>query len=229
MIHDLHVGTSQNVGFSIKSKLGSPSTLFNSSDHTRFVYEVKGLTIDQAQEANLINTKGKVLDRVKYIYLNGGRLEYSAIESAVFKRNLRIIDSAMDKIVAEVLKAGYINNEKKLSKIVQTEEFLKPLEIFDLTPKDYEFKVKNLLWSSALGMTPGKPWGGYDTVYGGYLIVKENGEIVCYHVYNQDQFKDYLLKSTYLESPSTSRHKYGKLIFENGKIYFKLSLQIRFK
>jgi len=64
---------------------------------------------------------------------------------------------------------------------------------------------------------------------GGYLIVKENGDILCYHIYNSNQFEDYLFANTKLETASSTRHDFGKIYEDNGQIYFKLNLQIRFK
>jgi HpaII restriction endonuclease len=80
----------------------------------------------------------------------------------------------------------------------------------------------------ALGMTPGKEWDGFTKTHGGYIIVKEDGEIVCYHLYNRDEFQEYLYNNTRLETPSTSRHKFGSIYTENGSRYIKLNLQIRF-
>ena len=37
--------------------------------------------------------------------------------------------------------------------------------------------------------------------------MKEDGEIVCYHVYELNRFMEYLYKSTKFESPSTSEDK----------------------
>ncbi len=78
-------------------------------------------------------------------------------------------------------------------------------------------------------MTPSKVWNGIYDATGGYLIVKENGDVLCYHIYNRNQFEDYLFQNTKLETASSSRHEFGKIYSEDGKIYFKLNLQIRFK
>jgi len=79
-----------------------------------------------------------------------------------------------------------------------------------------------------LGMMPNSDWDGLLQAHGGYIIVKEDGEIVCYHVYNQDEFQSYLFNNTRMETPSTSRHGFGE-IYEQGKEYYiKLNLQIRF-
>ena len=70
--------------------------------------------------------------------------------------------------------------------------------------------------------------GIYDAT-GGYLVVKENGEILCYHIYNRNQFEEYLFVNTKLETASSTRHEFGKVYQQNGEFYFKLNLQIRFK
>ena len=64
---------------------------------------------------------------------------------------------------------------------------------------------------------------------GGYIIVKADGEILAYHIYNRNFFEQYLLDNTILERASTSRHDYMSLYEENGEMFIKLNLQIRFR
>lgn len=45
----------------------------------------------------------------------------------------------------------------------------------------YAYKLKHLLTSAALGMMPSKTWTGHYDANGGYLVVKKDGEILCYH------------------------------------------------
>ena len=56
-----------------------------------------------------------------------------------------------------------------------------------------------------------KPWDGLDEANGGYIIVKADGEILAYHIYNRNFFEQYLLDNTILERASTSRHDYMSL------------------
>lgn len=49
--------------------------------------------------------------------------------------------------------------------------------------------MKVLLLDSALGMTPGKERKGRYDANGGYLVVKKDGDIVCYHFYNRTTWK----------------------------------------
>ena len=93
----------------------------------------------------------------------------------------------------------------------------------------YTYKFKKFLCSCALGMKPAKPWDGLDEANGGYIIVKADGEILAYHIYNRNFFEQYLLDNTILERASTSRHDYMSLYEENGEMFIKLNLQIRFR
>ena len=94
----------------------------------------------------------------------------------------------------------------------------------------HRYKVKKFLEAVALGMTPGaKNWNGAEDATGGFLIVKPDGELVTYHLYNRQALDEYLLLYTKFERPSTSRHKYGFLYTEeDGHLYLKLALQVRF-
>ena len=95
--------------------------------------------------------------------------------------------------------------------------------------KMYEYKFKKFLCSCALGMKPAQMWDGLDEANGGYIIVKANGEILAYHIYNRNFFEQYLLDNTILERASTSRHDYMSLYEEDGEMYIKLNLQVRFR
>lgn len=94
----------------------------------------------------------------------------------------------------------------------------------------YEHKMKVLLLDAALGMTPSKEWKGRYDANGGYLVVRKDGEIVCYHFYNRNDVEDYLYHNTRFERGSRTRHNFGSLFREeDGHVYIRLNLQIRFK
>jgi hypothetical protein len=92
----------------------------------------------------------------------------------------------------------------------------------------YQYKFKKFLTESALGMLPSKPWDGTADATGGYIIVREDGAVLCYHLFNRNEFENYLVKNTKFETASTSRHQFGSIYKENGKYYLKLNLQVRF-
>jgi adenine/guanine phosphoribosyltransferase-like PRPP-binding protein len=136
----------------------------------------------------------------------------------------------MPNLLAEIVKTFYSSS---LSAIKDLTEFIhksNPLNYDNqFAHTFYEYKIKKILTDIALGMTPAKVWSGIYDATGGFLIVKENGDVLCYHIYNRNQFEDYLFQNTKLETASSTRHEFGKIYIENGKVYFKLNLQIRFK
>ena len=71
-------------------------------------------------------------------------------------------------------------------------------------------------------------WDGDTTRFSGILVVKMNGEVVFYYLYNRKSFEAHLFRNVYFERPSTSRHQYGEIYQSNGKFFIKLNLQIRF-
>ncbi|MFA5830361.1 MAG: HpaII family restriction endonuclease [Candidatus Paceibacterota bacterium] len=228
VIHDSITPTTPELGFSIKSRLGSPSTLFNASGVTNFLYKVVN-SEKKKEEINEIGGASKVMDRSKSIYNEGGKLVFLEVENENLRKNLRKIDSNFSQILAEILKHYYGGKASNLPDLVDCigndKEFC---EKMNLDKSDFEFKIKNFLLAVALGMTPKKEWDGFTKAHGGYIIVKENGDVVCYHLYNRDEFEEYLYRNTKLDTPSTTRHKFGKIYEENGEKRMKYNLQIRF-
>lgn len=225
-IHDVHTGYDSVCGFSIKSELGSPPTLLNASGATNFVFEVDGLTDAQADRINDIQTNTKIVDRISEI-TSLGTMKYKGPKSDNFTGNLMLIDTYMDTILAEMLMAYYKNSAQDCKTLVAQLEASNPLGY----PRKgmYQYKFKKFLCAVALGMMPSKAWDGRDEANGGYVIVKDDGDVVAYHLYNRDAFETYLLNNTKFERGSTSKHGFASLYTgEDGKRYINLNLQIRF-
>lgn len=226
-IEDIHTNYIRNVGFSIKSEVGNAPTLLNAGKTTNFIYKITDITSEQAEEINAINTKTKIKDRVKAIKDFGGCISYADIEHQGFKRNLIMVDSSMPQIIGNMLLYYYEEDVKECDKLVKLAGERDPLGYGDAMM--YEYKFKKFLCSCALGMKPAKKWDGLDEANGGYIIVKADGEILAYHIYNRNFFEQYLLDNTILERASTSRHEYMSLYEEDGEIFIKFNLQVRFR
>ncbi|MDO8513382.1 MAG: HpaII family restriction endonuclease [bacterium] len=225
VIHDMKTGTDPEVGFSIKSRLGGASTILNSSGATNFTYKVEGFT-GNIDEINSIVSSSKVRERIKLIEEKGGELKYHRMDSPIFESNVRKIDSNLPEILAEVLKIYFAGEASTMPEIC---ELIKaPGLSFTADNSFFEYKSKEFLLNIALGMMPNTLWDGHLEAHGGYIIVREDGEIVCYHIYNLDRFRGYLFDNTKLDTPSTTKHGFGKLYKDNGELFFKLNLQIRF-
>jgi type II restriction enzyme len=232
VIHDQRAGTNPELGFSIKSQLGGASTLLNAGKTTNFIFKINNLGLSQNQilEINEIETRSKIKDRIEKITGLGGILEFQKTESSVFGNNLVLIDSALPKIIAESLHLFFTSTFSSVLELTSKISIANPLDYnLETNHPFYSYKIKRFLTDIALGMMPSKVWTGELDATGGYLVVKENGEVLCYHIYNRNEFEDYLFTNTKLETASSTRHEFGKIYEENGQLYFKLNLQIRFK
>lgn len=228
IIYDRISKTMPMLGFSIKSMIGGASTLLNPGQTTNFVYKVNGFK-GNAAEINAIQTNSQIRDRVKKIVEEGGVFEYASVTNEQFEHNMKMIDTALPEFIAQMLLDFFSNAHRTVATL--TEELAeneKMKKKFGLSLTNYEYKIKNFLDAVALGMVPSKPWDGFSKAHGGYIVVKENGDVVCYHLYNRDEFRSYLYENTKFDAPSTTRYGYGELYEENGESYFKLNLQIRF-
>ncbi|AQU05223.1 hypothetical protein B1778_00305 [Dehalococcoides mccartyi] len=230
-VHDRITGCDTTLGFSIKSCLGGKSTLLNASKLTNFVFKVNNSVPDNdlASQLNKVSGKNAIGEKLSNLNNLSFELIFDKMESSSFEANLRVIDSKLPEILALILKSCYSKEGTALKKLVNLLDKTNPLNYPCTKDRNYyEYKVKRLLIDVALGMVPNKPWTGKFDVTGGYIIVKEDGDIVCYHIYNMNDFSDYLLDNTYLETASTSRNDFGYFYKENGSVYIKLNMQIRF-
>jgi type II restriction enzyme len=220
------------LGFSIKSQLGGEATLLNAIKTTNFIYKLDDFdsTAEEISEINGIDTKSKIKDRIAVINEKGGNLTLTTLEQNIFKNNLVFIDSLLSNILAEIIKTFFTSNLSTTEDLTANINQINPLNYdTQFAHTFYDYKIKRFLTDVALGMTSSKVWTGIYDATGGYLIVKENGDVLCYHIYNRNQFEDYLFANTKLDTASSSRHEFGKIYEENGQLLFKLNLQIRFK
>ncbi len=234
-IHDARTGMEPLLGFSIKSMLGHPSTLLNAGKTTNFVYKVTEKDTGKYDGVHYIDIppKGdrKLSDWYKDILSYGMKFEFVRPENDIFEGNLSLIDTMLDKIVAEMLKLYYIEGINSISEQAQILQKQNPLglKLRNGVPL-YEYKIKKLLAAVALGMKPATPWNGKEDATGGYIIVKNDGEVLCYHIYNRDDFEEYLFRNTKLDTPSTTRYGFSEIYkVEDAGTMVKLNLQIRFK
>ena len=213
-----------------KSQLGSASTLFNAGKNTNILYRVSGSNMSDS-EMDEINAIKKHLPRMEKMRECGYRMEYADIEHQTFKNNLLFLDTCMPEFIADCLAT---DNTSQVS--LTTEEIVKAVankNPFNFCGNKvlafYEHKMKSFLLDAALGMTPGKEWDGRYDANGGYIVVKRDGDIVCYHFYNRNEVEDYLYHNTRFERASRSRYDFGYLFRgEDGQVYIRLNLQVRF-
>lgn len=221
------------LSFSIKSQLGKASTLLNASGSTNIIWKIINPEFSESDLESineLFDTDGSIdLSSRFSILFNDFGLKLHKYENETFHENLLLVDSCMGKIFASLCLTSILEGENLIRKLTSIISQTNPVG-YTASNKDllYSKKISKLLLDIALGFQPAKPWSGAYEATGGYIIVKEDTSLVCYHIHDINLFYEYLLNNTKLDSPSTSRHKYGTVYKEGDNYFIKLNRQIRF-
>jgi len=232
VIHDSITQQRNIVDFSIKSYAGAAPTLLNASGATRFRYEAKGFTGNE-NDINLINPRtSKVQARLSKLFQLSDEVTFDKMLNANFTKNLVKLDSLMPFFISEYLRYYYLGKGSSLeilTEYVTNSSRVKSIVPFPISKEDLKYKLKQLLLNVALGLVPSKEWDGFLKADGGYIIVKETGDIVCFHIYNTAELGEYLFNNTRFDTGSTKKHKFATLLKEGDKWFFDLNIQISFK
>jgi HpaII restriction endonuclease len=252
-IYDHRLAKETDLGFSIKSLLGKDSTLFNTGSGNNFIYSVNPNREFSIIDFNRSTYKPeKKISKIAYrlqrlINEFSSKIKFKSIQSSQLWRNLKMIDGDLPEIIAMCLLYRWVDGTPVISELAALLEKRDPLNFYNGNPSEqklYEYKLKKFLAECAMGMTSETPWHGIYDATGGIIICKEDGDIVCFHIYDFNLFREYLIKNTKFEQPSTGedeenpgnprtttgtkKYYYGWLYSENNEHLFKINLQIRF-
>jgi type II restriction enzyme len=230
-IEDPNTVLTPTLGFSVKSQLGRPATLVNASGATNFTFIIKDNKLS-TNEISRIDDLKEFSKKIDVIKASGSILEFEKVDNEIFTTNLQTVDYNFSKILADVVLMFYTNNissENTVAKFISKIEKINPIGYnLSINTKMYEMMMKKFLTDYALGMRASEVWTRDYQATGGYLIVKDDGELICYHFYFTKNFENYLYYNTKLETGDMKKHNFGKIYEENGVQKLKLNLQIRF-
>jgi hypothetical protein len=205
-------------GFSIKSEIGSPATIFNASRSTNLTYKISGKGNPKPFEK--INA---VKANIETLVDNGFTLKFERFDNPTFEKSLKNIDSNLPQYLAEVLLAYTHSTTTNMKKICEI--------AFPKSKKDSELKIqkiKKFLSAASMGLKAATEWSGYPEDFGGMLLVKKDGDVLFYYLYNMKKFEEYLFNHLRFETPLATRHGFGQVYKEGKDFYLKLNLQIRY-
>ena len=207
--------SSKKYSFSIKSRLGSPTSLLNASQKTNFSYLLNS-------KLSFINSTPKQLGS----YVINLPMSFVGADSQIYKNNLNLINCDLEMIIMHCLIYYYGSNRKKYVKdILSMVKISNPLKYSNIS--DYDFIFGHFLEATAFGMVPNSVWNGAYSVDGGILLVTESGNTLCFFLPDKTSnaaCRDFLIQNSFFDTASTSRHLFGSLI--NGDL-FKFNLLIR--
>lgn len=219
------------MGFSIKSKFGQNPTLFNAGSSSQFLYKISGCDDTVMQEFNAISDgdgRGWKLCK-KYISDHNLTLSYCKTQNPIYDENLFLVRESMSKIMAWCVKDRLIDSTEnnKVKETVERMIAVNPLNVPNPAVY-YEKAVKDFLMAGFTGMTAGYKWDGKEQVNGGYIVVMDDGDVICYHSNDRETFRDYLYRNTYFEYVSAEKYKWSRIIKINGEYYLPLNISVRF-
>lgn len=239
-IIDHRTSREQDRGFSVKSQLGNPSHLLNHSGrNTCFGYVLEGLSQNHLDRfRNMKWGKRKVIEKVQFLNDLKKRGDIQIVpksrpEGQLFFRNLILVDDGMPTILSSLLWETYLNSETEIQKVLPYLINADPNAYggeFENKSIIYERKIKSFLRSCAMGLKGAKAWNGQYQSDGGYIVVLKSGNIISYHIYDIQNFEDYLFFNTRQDTPSSSKKKgnFGDIYFNEGRYEFFLNLSLRF-
>lgn len=219
------------MGFSIKSKFGQNPTLFNAGSSSQFLYKISGCDDAIMQEFNAISDgdgRGWRLCK-KYISDHNLTLSYCKTQNPIYDENLCLVRESMSKIMAWCVKDRLIDStdDNKVKETVERMIAANPLNMSNPAVY-YEKAVKDFLMAGFTGMTAACKWDGKEQVNGGYIVVMDDGDVICYHSNDRETFRDYLYRNTYFEYVSAEKYNWSRIIKIDGEYYLPLNISVRF-
>ncbi len=219
------------MGFSIKSKFGQNPTLFNAGSSSQFLFKLSGCNDKMMAEFNNISEgTGRGWSKCKqYLADNGIGMEFSRTQNPIYHDNLFLVRESMDKILAWCVKDRLIDSQDKYE-VKETVERLAASNPLRVPNPDiyYEKAVKDFLMAGFTGMTAGKEWDGREQVNGGYIVVMDDGDVICYHSNDRESFRDYLYRNTHFEYVSADKYVWSRILKIDGEYYLPLNVSVRF-
>lgn len=219
------------MGFSIKSKFGQNPTLFNAGSSSQFLYRLSNCNDSIMKEFNEISDdNGRGWTKCKqYLSANGISLEFVKTQNPIYSNNLFLIRESMSKILAWCVKDRLIDSSTSYEVMETTQRMITANPLNVPTPDAYyEKAVKDFLMAGFTGMTAAVAWDGKEQVNGGYIVVMDDGDVICYHSNDRESFREYLFRNTHFEYVSADKFAWSRIHKEGDEYYLPLNISIRF-
>lgn len=220
------------MGFSIKSKFGHNPTLFNAGSSSQYLFKLSGCDDAKMDEFNAISDgkggRGWSLCR-EYLLSHSINMEFARTQYPTYNENLFLVRESMPKIMAWCVHDRLLggNSEHAVKETVERMAAANPLGVGNPNVY-YEKAIKDFLMAGFTGMTAGSKWDGKEQVNGGYIVVMDDGDVICYHSSDREAFRDYLYRNTYFEYVSADKYNWSRIIKIDGEYYLPLNVSVRF-
>ena len=221
------------MGFSIKSKFGNNPTLFNAGSSSQFSFKLLNCNDEIMEKFNTITEEGGRgwKQCVNYLSSCDITLKFTDTKHQIYHDNLTLVRDSMATILAWCIKDRLIDSLAEAShQVMETAQRLIDVNPLGVTNAQfyYEKAIKDFLMAGFTGMTAGRSWDGREQVNGGYIVVMDDGEVLCYHSNDRESFRDYLYRNTYFEYVSPEKYNWSYISKIGEDYYLDLNASIRF-
>lgn len=219
------------MGFSIKSKFGQNATLFNAGSSSQFLFKLSNCNDQTMAEFNAIkdgNGRGWSLCK-EYLSSHNIGMEFDRTQYPTYGNNLFLVRESMAKILAWCVYDRLVVSSTGYGVMETVERMAEANPLRVPSPAIYyEKALKDFLMAGFTGMTAGNEWDGKEQVNGGYIVVMDDGDVICYHSSDRETFRDYLYRNTYFEYVSADKYLWSRIIKIGGEYFLPLNISVRF-
>lgn len=219
------------MGFSIKSKFGQNATLFNAGSSSQFLFKLSNCNDQTMVEFNAIkdgNGRGWSLCK-EYLSSHNIGMEFDRTQYPTYGNNLFLVRESMAKILAWCVYDRLVVSSTGYGVMETVERMAEVNPLGVPSPAIYyEKALKDFLMAGFTGMTAGNEWDGKEQVNGGYIVVMDDGDVICYHSSDRETFRDYLYRNTYFEYVSADKYSWSRIIKIDGEYFLPLNISVRF-
>lgn len=227
-------GEERYVGLIIRTRMGRMSPLLDGGRSANLKLELLGRKMSNPEICNINSVEkgdNTVAERIHYIEYLGGTLKYCEVAEKIFRSNLAMIDLQFGRILACMVRYFHEENISSIKELTEWVECSNPLKVREeaiVKNGFYRYKVKQFLMALLSGMRAGKIYTGECSMIEGLLLLLPDGKVLCYRKDHTDDLANFLYENTRLEKGVLEKDKYGELVKENGKYYFRLNVKVGF-
>ena len=219
------------MGFSIKSKFGQNATLFNAGSSSQFLFKLSNCNDQTMAEFNAIkdgNGRGWSLCK-DYLSSHNIGMEFDRTQYPTYGNNLFLVRESMAKILAWCVYDRLVVSSTSYGVMETVERMAEANPLGVPSPAIYyEKALKDFLMAGFTGITAGNMWDGKEQVNGGYIVVMDDGDVICYHSSDRETFRDYLYRNTYFEYVSADKYSWKNNKKIDGEYFLPLNISVRF-
>jgi len=219
------------IDLNIKANWGGPPGIVNASKRRRFRYAIRNCstvppTYWNDKKGCWIEAKDTPKNIVKAIYDHGGSLELVDVPDTIFRKNIEHRGEGTVQMLA-AMQIQYLRTIGRRYIIDLIDDCMQLYE-FGFTLNEWHHNIANFLYQHAVGGGDGEGLytGNGDEASGGFITIV-GPDIYIQGTLTDDVFRTNLLRDSFIDTASRSRHEFGRPYNEDGNLFIDNILNVK--